>query len=195
MASVGELSVIVKADDQFTPTLKRVNTSLRTNMTAIRQLGYGVTYLGTSFLAMGFALKQTNSALGQTVGNTMMMVGAIATAIGSSFQFIAAIGRMVTALRTLATWQVITKALSGPAGWAALAGGVAVAGLTIAATTQKADKATTATPTQKVANTTMITTIKQPITVNNYIDGKKTAGVVRSNIINNQSQNGTSGIK
>ena len=183
MTSIGELSVIIKADDQFTPTLKRVNTSLRTNMAAVRQLGYGVTYLGASFLAMGFALKQTNSALGQSVGNTLMMVGAIATAIGQSFQFIAAIGKMVVALRTLATWQIITKALSGPWGWAALAGGAAVAGLTIAASTSKVvEKSTTRAE-------------SKPIIINNYIDGKKTSGVVRTNIIAEQSRNGTSGIK
>lgn len=182
MASVGELSVVIKADDQFTPTLKKVNTSLRTNMTAVRQLGYGVTYLGTTFLAMGYALKQSNNSMVQSVGNTMLMVGAIATAVGSSFQFIAAIGKMVTALRTLATWQAITKALSGPVGWAALIGGAAVAAVTVSAVNQKvADKTSS--------------TSKQPIIINNYIDGKKTAGVVRSNIVNSQQQNGTSGIR
>jgi vacuolar-type H+-ATPase subunit I/STV1 len=183
MASIGELSVIIKANDQFTPTLKKVNTSLRTNMAAVRQLGYGITYLGTSFLAMGFALKQSNSALGQTVGNMMMTVGAIATAIGSSFQFIAAIGKMVNALRTLATWQMITKALSGPWGWAALAGAVAVAGVSISATNKK------------VAETTTSKSKVSPVIINNFIDGKKVSGVVRTNIIADQNRNGTSGIR
>jgi len=184
MASIGELSVVIRADDQFTPTLKKVNTSLRTNMAAVRQLGYGVTYLGTSFMAMGFALKQTNSALGQSVGNTLMMVGAIATAIGQSFQFIAAIGKMVVALRTLATWQIITKALSGPWGWAALAGGVAVAGVTIAATNQKV-----ATSSSKTTPTVNVTVMGSVVTENQL------AETIRKKFVIDQQRNSTSGIK
>ena len=181
MASIGELSVIIKADDQFTPTLKQVSIATRSSLTAVRQLASGVMWLGVSFMSMGAMLKNTKTAMGETIGNTLMFVGSIATAIGSSLQFVLAIGKMVKALKALQLQQILTQAFSGPAGWAMLAGGVAVAGLTIAATNQK------------VANTATAKT--QPLIINNYIDGKKTSGVVKTNLINDAYRNNTSGVK
>jgi hypothetical protein len=185
MASIGELNVIIRADDQFSVPLKRVHTSLSTNLTATRQLAMGVTHLGMTFMSMGFMLKNTKTALGETIGGTLMFVGSIATAIGASLQFILAIGKMVKALRALQIQQILTQAFSGPAGWAMLAGGVAVAGLTIAATNAKVAKQTS----PRTGNTVNVTVMGSVATEQKISDS------VRKGILASQDRNSTSGIK
>ena len=109
-------------------TMGGVYQTLSKNKTALRELASGVMYLGGTFLVLGVAMSSSNDQTVKNIGNTVMMVGAFMTAIGSSVQFIAAIGKMVHALKALQIQQILTQAFSGPAGWATLAAGAAVAG-------------------------------------------------------------------
>lgn len=165
--------------DNVTPQLKGLGTTLSDNKMAIRELSMGTMMLGASFMAVGVALKGTNSALGQSVGQTLMMVGSIMTAIGSTVQFISAIAKTVHALQTLAASEAVVQALTNPLflllGLAAGAG--IIAG--ISALNKGETKSS------------------QKITIDNKIniDGKQMAAVVRKEIVVNQQQNNTSGIK
>ncbi len=109
-------------------TMGGVDQTLSKNKMALRELASGVMYLGGTFLALGVAMSSSNDQTVKNIGNTVMMVGAFMTAIGSSVQFIAAISKMIHALKALQIQQILTQAFSGPAGWATLAAGAAVAG-------------------------------------------------------------------
>ncbi len=109
-------------------TSTSMDNSLAKNKAALRELASGVMYLGTTFLSLGIAMSQSNNEGVKSIGNMIMMAGAVMTAIGSSVQFIAAIGKMINALKALQIQQILTQAFSGPAGWATLAAGAAIAG-------------------------------------------------------------------
>ena len=170
-------STTTKVQDTSTAT-KGLSNTLVDNKMAIRELAMGTTMLGASFMAMGIALKGTNSALGQSIGQTVMMAGAIMTAIGSSVQFISAIAKTVDALKKLATMEAIVKAFQGPTGWAILGISAAVAVGTVAAINKAgADEK------------------KAQINVHITNDPTKVSQMVRRDIILTQNRNNTSGIK
>jgi hypothetical protein len=170
--------MLTMTGDNVTPQLKGLGTTLADNKMAIRELSMGTMMLGASFMAMGVALKGTNSALGQSVGQTLMMVGSIMTAIGSTVQFVSAISKTVDALQRLASSEAIAQAFANPLlpilgiGAAALAIG-AVKGMS-----------------SMNKNET-----KVDVKVNNSIDGKQLAATIRKQIVITQQQNNTSGIK
>ena len=179
--ATAQLGVLLSLQDNATPQLKSFTTTLSANKMAIRELAMGTAMLGASFMAMGVALKGSNSQLGQTVGQTLMMVGSIMTAIGSTVQFISAIAKTVDALKKLATMEAIVKAFQGPAGWAILLGSIAVAGGAVAGINamSKAEK-------------------KTEVNVNvqgSVVTQKQLIDDVRRGIILGQQRNNTSGIK
>ena len=105
---------LVLTQDSVTPQLKGLTNTLADNKAAIRELAMGTMMLGGSFMAVGVALKGTNSQLGQSIGQTLMMAGSIMTAIGSTVHFISAISKTVHALETLAASEAIVQALTNP---------------------------------------------------------------------------------
>ncbi len=109
---------------------KLASTS-RQSMASMRQLASSVTYLGTAFVGMGASLQQSDNATVKQVGSLMMMVGGIASAIGSSVQFVSSIGRMVKALNQLRNAQILAQAFSGPMGWGSLLVGAGIIGGTL----------------------------------------------------------------
>jgi len=108
--------------------MNSISQSLAKNKAAFRELAMGVMFLGGSMLGLGVAMSQSNNEVLKSVGNIFMMAGSIMMAVGSSVQFIAAIGKMANALKALRLQQILTQAFAGPAGWASLAVGAAVAG-------------------------------------------------------------------
>ena len=113
-----------------------VSDTLTKNRAAFRELAMGVNYLGTTFLGLGIAMKSANNEAIQNVGNTVMMAGAMMTAVGSAAQFLRAIGGMITALKALRVQQILSQAFAGPIGWGALAVGAGVAATAIYATSR-----------------------------------------------------------
>ena len=108
-----------------------VSNQLVSNKQAFMEMSSGVRYMGTTFLALGLAMQSTNNETLKSIGNIVMMTGAIMTVIGSAAGFIGAIGQMVNALKALRIAQILTQAFSGPAGWATLAIGAGVAGAAV----------------------------------------------------------------
>ena len=165
--------------DTVTPQMKSLTNTFTDNKAAIRELSMGVTMMGASFMAMGVALKGTNSALGQSVGQTLMMVGSIMTAIGSTVQFISSIDKTIDALQRLAQSEIITEALANPL--------LPLLGIGAAALAIGAVKGISA---EKKGETSVNNTI------NVNLDGKQVAAAVKQKLIINGNQNaGTSGIK
>jgi hypothetical protein len=199
------LGVLIQAQDNASPILQSVGQSmaevktkttamtqvgssdvkvftstLSDNKSAIRELSMGTMMLGASFMAMGVALKGTNSQLGQTIGQTLMMVGSVMTAIGSTVQFISAISKTIHALQALAASEALVQALSNPLflilGLAAGAG--VVAGISALNKSESKGGASHITLENKT-----------------YLDGRQISSTVRRDIVLNQQQNSTSGIR
>lgn len=162
-------------------TAKTTNNVLITNKMALRELAMGMTQIGVAALSVGVLMKQSNDQLVSNIGNYVMLAGGIMSAVGSSVQFISAISKMVDALKKLREAQILQQAFAGPAGWAALGIGVAVAG---AATYGIARYESSQ---NKAAAVNLHTTVN--------LDGKKVGEAVRTNIILTQQRNNTSGIK
>jgi hypothetical protein len=163
-----------------TMQMKGLGDTLADNRTALRQLASGMTMVGTTALTMGIALKSSKNEMVSGIGNTVMMAGALMTAVGSSVQFISAISKMVAALKSLAISEAIVKAFQGPTGWVALGVGAAVAGGAVAGINAMSKSET-----------------KANITINNQIklDGKQITQAVRTQTVVIQQQNNTSGYR
>lgn len=140
--------------------------------TVFRELAMGVSHLGMTFLSLGVAMQSTNNELMKSVGQTFAMLGGFLSSVAAAFQFVRAIAMMVDALKKLQQAQIISLALSGPRGWAILAGaGIAVAGATAYFATR-----------EKTTATANINT-----TVN--LDGKKVGELVQRNLALKADQN------
>jgi hypothetical protein len=174
------LMILLSMQDQATPKLQSFGTVLQKNQVAIRQLGAGVATLGTALLGMSVALKNVNNPMAQSIGNTIQIIGGMMAAVGAAASFIASIGKIKKAIDALIASQILQKALSGPAGWATLAAGLAVAGGVSYAASQKSS-----------GSTTNITNNIQ----GSVVTEKQLAENVRKQIIAQQSRNVTSGIK
>ncbi len=124
----GNIDVVMTLDDQATPKLTGFTAAVKQNQTAVSDLAMGATFMGTAFLGMGAAMAEADNVMISSIGNMMSMVGGVMAFVGSTTMFIFAVSKMVESLKQLALWQTITKALSGPKGWAMLAVGAAVAG-------------------------------------------------------------------
>jgi hypothetical protein len=177
-----QLGVLITADDQASPVLGALRTTLSDNKMAIRELAMGTTMLGASFMAMGIAMKGTNTVLGNTIGQTLMMAGSVMTAIGSTVQFISAIAKTVHALQSLAAAEAVVKALQGPVGWAVLLGSIGVAAGAVAGiSAMNKAEAKTNNVTVHVAG--------------NVTSERNLTDAIRQGIILSQNRNATSGIR
>ena len=169
-------------------TMGGVDQTLAKNKMALRELASGVMYLGGTFLALGVAMSSSNNETVKSIGNTVMMVGAFMTAIGSSVQFIAAIGKMIHALKALQIQQILTQASVGTGrmgdvgGRAAIAGGV-VYGVSkySSAQTKAATGATNINVTQNIAGSVVT---ERQLTDN-----------VHKGLLLKGQRNGTTGVK
>lgn len=176
------------AGGQVTTTSSGIDKSLQKNKAALRELASGVMYLGTTFLGLGVAMSQSNDETIKGIGNTIMMVGAFMTAIGSSVQFIAAIGKMISALKALQIQQILTQAFSGPAGWATLAAGAAIAGGVVYGMSKYQSAATKAAGGQTNVNVT------QNIS-GSVVTERQLADNVQKSLLLKQNRNGSTGFR
>jgi len=213
MSKMGELSVLIRGNNQLTPELNTVNASLKsfssthkstTDITeyntklsnrsfsqmksAVRELANGVGFLGSTFIGLGSSMEKSTNKTTQNIGQMVLMAGTIMTAVASSVQFVSAISKMVSALNKLRSAQILAQAFSGPGGWGMLAVGGLVAGGTIA-TVSAISKASSEKTTSTAGNSVTVNVAGSVVTE------KKLTEVVRQGIVTGQSRNYTSGIK
>ena len=129
------LGIIVNMKENVTSTTKGVNQSMGSlsdtmadNRMKMRELGMGVSYMSMTMLGLGVAMQQTNNQFLKTTGSTLAWIGGIGMGISGAVQFISAISKVIDALKSLQIAEMLSQAFSGPAGWAMLLGGAAVAG-------------------------------------------------------------------
>ena len=179
---------------------------------ALRTLASGVGYLGSTFLGLGIAMKQSNNELAQSLGTTLMMSGAVMSSVASAAHFVAAIGKMIKALEALRVQQILTQAFSGPLGWAALAVGAGVATGAIISSSNAA-KAPEAAPTrqgyQQILSATQMprpaetpagSNSQQSIVVNQNISGsvvseRQLVDAVQKGLLEKSSRNYGTGVR
>jgi hypothetical protein len=98
--------------DNVTPQIGSLSKSLMENRTAFRELAMGVGFLGMSMSSMGVMFKTTNNELGKSVGNTLLLAGAMMTGISSAVHMVAAIAKVTHALQLMTTAEIMAKAFS-----------------------------------------------------------------------------------
>ncbi len=122
------IDVYLSMQEDVTTQMPGVTSSLVASKSAIRELAMGTSYLGSSFLAMSIAMKNSNNAALQGTGNLLGMVGGIMMAVGYATHFVSALAKMTSALQKFNIAQMISNMLMGPMGWLKMALGIGVIG-------------------------------------------------------------------
>ncbi len=193
MAKLGELMVVIDADDKLTPKMHQVEKTVKStareaasSRAALRTMAYGLSSLGSMAVGLGIALSRSNNETTKSIGNTILLAGTFLSGVAAAFQMISAIQRMTKAWKDLTTAQIIAKAFSGPAGWITLGAGVAIAGATIAASRVSSESSTAP------AKGTVVNNINIG---GNLVTERQMYENARQYSINKAGQNNTSGIK
>lgn len=182
------LALLLKLHDEATPGFSRMATAVNRNRSSFNALASGANTLSSSFLGLGVALSQMNNEAARNIGQTAIMVGGILSAVGSSLQFIVAIGKLIVALRKLRDAQILVQA-TNPLLWVPLLAGLAI-GAGAIAFTNKLEAS------QARASRSNITIINN----NNNIRGslvteRELTQMNRQYIIKKGEQNGSSGVR
>ena len=114
------IAITVNGADQAEAALGGVGTSAKNtgnvlldNRMAFRELGRGMTQLGTAALGVGIAMQESGNSTVKNMGRWITMAGGIATAIGASMRFVGSIGQVVKGLKDLQLAEIMTQAFSG----------------------------------------------------------------------------------
>lgn len=191
--TIGQLMVVVDADDQLSPKLRQVEKSVKTTAreaatarAALRQMAYGISSLGVMAVGLGSSLQRSNNEMTKSIGNSILLAGTFLSGIGSAMQFISVIQRLTKAYKSLTTAQIIAKAFSGPLGWGTLAVGAAVGVGAIAAS-------------KAMSPSDTATAARGPVIIQNIqgsvVTERQLTENVRRGIIASQQRNATSGIQ
>ncbi len=177
---------------RVTAPMNDISESMVKNRAAIRELSMGVMFLGTTFMSLGVSMKMTNNETLQNIGNIIMISGAIMTAVGSAAQFISAITKVIDALKKLRAAEILTQAFSGPAGWATLAVGGAIAAGTIASLSKMESASTRVTRAQNAAagSTTVNVNVAGSVVTNRQLVDE-----VHRGLLLKEQRSSTTGIK
>jgi hypothetical protein len=145
---------------------------------------YETIALGAALSSVGSLINHIDSPATKMISNFMEIAGSTILTVSSIAHLLPYLNSLVGSLKNVALWQTIVKALSGPAGWLMLGGGIiagVAAGYGISQATSSSNGA--------------------GVIVNNYIAGDLTTEErlmekTRKSIINVQGRNGNiSGIK
>ena len=162
-----------------TANMGGLKETLLANKSAMRELGFGAMFLGSAMLGMGVAMQQSNNQAVKSAGNMLAMVGGIMMAVASAAQFVSAASKIAHALDAINIKLILQKALSGPWGWAMLAGAGAVAGFAAYSAANRSSQ-----PVKIESKTTVV------------LDRKVVGEAAREEIISLQQRNGgTSGVR
>lgn len=129
MADAQNIDVyLTMKQNTVSPGMQAASKQITDMKSVVGDLTTGTTYLGTALLGMGIALERSNNSLARNAGNMLTMVGGILSSVAALAHMTQALTYVTAALQRLNVAQAIANALSGPAGWAKLAVGAAVAG-------------------------------------------------------------------
>ena len=174
------IAITISGNEQVEAGLTGVGTAatnsnniLLNNRMAFRELGRGLTFLGTSALGVGIAMQESGNQAVKNAGRWVTMAGGIAMAIGSSMRFVSSLGMVVKGLKDLQLAEIMTKAFSG---W----GGIAMLGVGAAAAVGVATYAS-----KESHATHSVQTVNHEI----KLDGNAVTNAVKSNLIYNQNRN------
>jgi hypothetical protein len=179
MMSAATVGILITANDQATPVIKGLSNTLVSQKMNLRELSMGMREVGAGVLGLGLALKSLNIPAAQTASNILMFVGGLMTAVAAIPQFIRGVTLLINAVKALMAAQIMQQAFAGPAGWAMLAGGVAVAAGAGYAVNRGMNKTSAS--------------AAPPIVIENktYLDGQQIGAATRKQTILTQGRNGT----
>ncbi len=197
-----EMAVVVGMQENVSSKMPAVTNELQKTKAATQELASGVMYMGSMFVSASIAMERSNNEALKSTGNMLAMVGGIITAVGSAAQFVAAASRIANALKLVNLQLIVQKALSGPMGWAMLAGAVAAGGLaayklsnTGASKTAAAVSSDSSTFSTRATNNS--SSSKQVINLNVpvQVDGKQLGQAAKKQLILDQHRNYKSGVQ
>lgn len=130
------LTSLVSRQMQEENSLEGITNAQENYASVVTEYGRGSKQAASALNQLEKAQKSYNNAA--TMSNLMTMsMGIQLVGLGASIiQFLPSIEKLITGQKTLALVTTIQNAMSGPAGWAMLAGGVAAAGIGTYAVTQ-----------------------------------------------------------
>lgn len=135
MSGATDIAVNLGMQENVTKQMPAVSQDMMALQTAIAGITAATVYLGSTMLSMSIALERSSNEAARAAGNYMAVAGGMMTAVGSAAHFIQAAVYVANALKRVNLQMVLMKALSGPWGWATLAGAAAFAGLSFYAVT------------------------------------------------------------
>ena len=124
---VSTVMVLRMRDDAST---QMNNFAVTTEQATMASLDFQMTLtaVGGALTAVGALVNQIDDPTAKLAAPFLMTGGAMMTTASAIISMLPHIRALITWLRTLAVTQAIVRALSGPAGWAQLGAGLAIAG-------------------------------------------------------------------
>ena len=105
---------------------QEMGKSFATSDLSLRRVANSLGIVGLGLGQVGALLEKSNDSAAKSVGTLLSYAGAAISGIGAVVQFAYAIKTLSDAFRKLAVAEAIAQAFKGPAGWAMLAGGLAI---------------------------------------------------------------------
>jgi len=128
MANEAATTIVLRMRDEASAGMQQFgNTTQEARLQSI-EFNAALTAMGSALTAVGSLLNQIDNPAAKAAATFITTAGAILATTSAIIQVIPYIRQLITWLRSLAVAQAIIQALSGPAGWATLGIGVAVAG-------------------------------------------------------------------
>ena len=128
------IAIVAKMRDEASPKMEKLGTTTKTANLNMRDLKLSLVAIGSAFTSIGSLVNRIDNPLAKMGADFLLTAGAIFSTAGAIITIIPVIKSLITWLRSLALVQTLVKALSGPAGWAQLAAGLAIGAAAYAGT-------------------------------------------------------------
>lgn len=129
------VTIVARMRDEASGQMQQFGKTLETSALKAQDLRMTLMATGSALVAIGSLMNKIESPAAKMASNFFLVGGAILSSASAIMQAIPRIISLINTLRSLAVVQSIVAALSGPLGWAKLAGAVAVGVGAYAATT------------------------------------------------------------
>lgn len=121
-------TLVLRMQDEASAEMNQFGQTTQQATIQSIQMNAALTAMGSALTGVGSLLGQVDTPAAKLASTFLTTGGAMLSTTSAIIQMIPYIKQMITWLRSLAVTQAIVKALSGPAGWATLGIGLAVAG-------------------------------------------------------------------